>query len=333
MNFKIKSFTFLAFAVATSQAIRPKPDTHEYLAHPLYPRASNTSSASSCQCGYYIPESKLTFTHHLSINPTSLTTANVSRGLSSQGWNISNYLLPSKPNISYISSNVRLNSVSKTLDLYVSGGAPSRSSVNSAEIGTILDSIRYGSFRFTVKTSRVAGACNGMFFYQDDNREIDIELLTSHLYSSTNKNNGAPKAGIQLSVQPLTTNQTKLNYKTAPFKTLTRSTSIFDPTKGYHQYRFDWSRSKVVYYVDGYANGLYWRNLPVSASGQILVNNWSNGDPYWSGGPPLRDSILSIKRVDLYFNSTDPAEIRAFETRCKNSSSKQACTINKSSSA
>ncbi|KAK6346105.1 hypothetical protein TWF730_010436 [Orbilia blumenaviensis] len=241
----------------------------------LYSRDRSESvsvNVATCACGYYIPETKQTFTHHINLDPSALTSSNLTASLSKQGWIVSDYQQTSTPkNITYSPSNVKYNSRSKALELIVTGGSTSRNSIGSAEISTMVDKILYGSFRFNVKVSPIAGACSGIFFYKDDNHEIDIEILTSHIHNTTAQADGVPKPGVQLTVQPLTEAQALRNYKVVPFD------GKFDPTKGYHEYRFDWLKAGVRYWVDGDAYGTYTRFIPRIA-GQILINNWSNGD-------------------------------------------------------
>ncbi|KAK6524693.1 hypothetical protein TWF281_011594 [Arthrobotrys megalospora] len=319
-------FLYFTLLIVTTQAslfkLTPK-SRRTY--QTLYTRdASNSVSVTSCACGYYIPETKQIFTHHITLNPSALSSSNLTAALSKQGWIVSDYQQTSTPkNIAYSPSNLKYNSNSKALELIVSGGLPTRSSIPSAEISTMMDRILYGSFRFNVKVSSVAGACSGLFFYKDDNHEIDIEILTSHIRNSTTQRDGVPKPGVQLTVQPLTKNQVLTNYKVVPFD------GKFDPTKGYHEYRFDWLKTGVKYSVDGSSYGTYTRFIPKTA-GQIIINNWSNGNPYWSAGPPLQNSILSVRSVDIYFNTTDATQIAAWEAGCKKASYKQACTIPKS---
>ncbi|KAJ6263709.1 hypothetical protein Dda_2278 [Drechslerella dactyloides] len=248
-----------------------KPRAHDYARDT---RDTRDTSTANCACGYYIPETKLIFTHRVILDPTALDAYNLASGLAKQGWAASNYQLASSPkNINYTSANIRLNTASKALDLYVSGGLSSRKIIASAELGTAIETIRYGSFRFNIKTSSVPGACHGMFFYKDDNNEIDVEILTSHIHNSAvAQDPGIPKPGLQLTVQPLTAGQSARNYRVVPFD------GMFDPTKGFREYRFDWTKSGVKYYINGQT--YTYSSFTPNAAGQIIVNNWSNGDPY-----------------------------------------------------
>ncbi|KAF3143435.1 hypothetical protein TWF703_010849 [Orbilia oligospora] len=302
-----KIILYFTLLIVTAQANVLKVTENFHGTHQsLYSRDADelvSVNLANCVCGYYIPETKQTFTHHVSLSPSALNSSNLTVALYKQGWIISDREQTSTPkNIKYSPSNLKYNANTKALELTVSGGPTSRSIIPSAEISTIMGKILYGSFRFNVKVSSVAGACSGMFFYKDDNHEIDIEILTSHIHNTTKQPDGVPKPGLQLTVQPLTKTQALSNYRVVPFD------GRFDPTKGYHEYRFDWLKTGVKYTVDGNSYGTYTRFIPKSA-GQILINNWSNGNRYWPAGPPLQNSILSIRSVDIYFNTTDATEI------------------------
>ncbi|EWC47155.1 hypothetical protein DRE_03524 [Drechslerella stenobrocha 248] len=273
MNFKARLFVYLTLSVVTAQSglLGLPPGTSQPY-QPLGPRQNTNAAAANCACGYYIPETKLTFTHRLTLNPATLQASDLARGLYRQGWRIDQYKLNSSPKaIYYAASNVRLNTRAKTLDLYVSGGPANRPVVRSAEITTLLENIRYGSFRFNVKASAVPGTCHGMFLYKDDNNEIDIEILTSYL-RQTGKPQGAgtPDPGLQLTIQKLRKNQPQANYKVVPFDDRT------DPTNGFHDYRFDWTSTGVNYFFNQKLYG-FSRYIP-QAGGSVIVNNWSNGD-------------------------------------------------------
>ncbi|EPS45391.1 hypothetical protein H072_625 [Dactylellina haptotyla CBS 200.50] len=326
MQPEIRLFLYFTLLIVTAQAslfkLTPK-SRRSY--QPLYkrvPTPANAGSVSSiCSCGYYIPETKQTFTHYVTLKPDALSANNLPDSLSKQGWEISSYELTSKPkNITYTPSNLSFNPSSRALELIVSGGSTNRTSIPSAEISTKINSIRYGSFRFKVKASPVAGACSGMFFYKDDNHEIDIEILTSHIHNGGSQADGIPLPGLQLTVQRLTQSQTLSNYKVLPFD------GSYDPTKGYHEYRFDWLQSGVRYFIDGNSTSPYTKFIP-NVPGSILINNWSNGDRYWPAGPPTQNSILSIREVDLYFNVTDPSLLRAWEAGCKSAGYVRTCSV------
>jgi len=89
----------------------------------------------------------------------------------------------------------------------------------------------------------------------------------------------------------------------------------FTPDTEFHEYRFDWTPTKVDFYADGeWLKTLYW-TYPM-ASGHLSLNHWSNGNTKWSQGPPTQDAVLVVKYVKAYFNTTDDGKNEAFEEGC-----------------
>lgn len=89
----------------------------------------------------------------------------------------------------------------------------------------------------------------------------------------------------------------------------------FDPADGYHEYRIDFIPGLLIYYADEQVIGTLTGSIP-SMPGHMILTQWSNGDPTWSGGPPTTKAVLAIAGVRAYFNSSDPARQAAAITRC-----------------
>ncbi|KAI5826513.1 glycoside hydrolase family 16 protein [Schizophyllum commune Tattone D] len=157
--------------------------------------------------------------------------------------------------------------------------------VYSAEIASDQTTL-YGSLRTVLKSSGVPGVCEGLFFYKGDNNEADWELLTT---TSLEGSDTVP-AGVWATNQALQEGgqSTSVN---VPFD--------FDPSADYHEYRIDWTESSTTFYIDGVQKAQHTENVPTQAANG-LWNVWSNGDPYWSAGPPTADSITHIKSIEMY---------------------------------
>jgi beta-glucanase (GH16 family) len=69
-----------------------------------------------------------------------------------------------------------------------------------------------------------------------------------------------------------------------------------DATSAVHEYRLDWTPSATKFYVDGVHQRTQIHNVPNQKSSWIM-NNWVNGDPYWTLGPPVNDAVLKIQKV------------------------------------
>lgn len=157
--------------------------------------------------------------------------------------------------------------------------------IKGAEIAT-LNSAPYGSVRVQYKSSGVPGVCEGNFFYTNDNLEVDFEILTS----TTRTSSPYVPAGIWATNQALVPGGQK-TYQIVPF--------TFNPQDAFHEYRIDWTATASTFFIDGRQVARLTSNVPKEAM-KYLFNVWSNGDPYWSAGPPTRDSITQIRSIDLY---------------------------------
>lgn len=91
----------------------------------------------------------------------------------------------------------------------------------------------------------------------------------------------------------------------------------FDPRADFHEYRIDFVPGRVLFLADGVA--LAEMDSPAGVpthAGHLALNQWSNGNPAWSAGPPAADAALAVRYVKAYFNSSDAARQRAFAARC-----------------
>lgn len=101
----------------------------------------------------------------------------------------------------------------------------------------------------------------------------------------------------------------------------------FQPSDGFHEYRFDWLPGVVNFYADG----KYLRNLTdgvPDTPGGVIMKHWSNGQSTWSLGPPVKDAVMTVEYSKYYFNSTDPARAGDIKRLCTNpSASTSVCKV------
>jgi hypothetical protein len=101
----------------------------------------------------------------------------------------------------------------------------------------------------------------------------------------------------------------------------------FNPTDGFHEYRFDFLPGLVYFYADGkYIAQMSGAGVP-TVGGRLLIAHWSNGKATWSGGPPKEDSPMTVKYVKTYFNSSEPEATAAWQKRCPDVGKGKVCTV------
>ena len=101
----------------------------------------------------------------------------------------------------------------------------------------------------------------------------------------------------------------------------------FRPDQKFHEYRFDWTKDRVAFYVDGQFLHEITENVPAEGGG-IFFNHWSNGDPSWSAGPPDSDTVMTISYMKAYFNSTNTERSQnSYRERCPTFDPTKVCAI------
>jgi beta-glucanase (GH16 family) len=201
------------------------------------------------------------------------------------------------------------------LQLWVRGDT-SHGSISGAEMATVRNDTMYGSYRVAMKLAGVEGTCGAFFWFYNNSQEIDMEFLSKQFNTSV----GAVNFVLQ---SPQSVHDGYDAANTSDFKV---HSLPFRPDQEFHEYRFDWSRDKVSFYVDGKWLHDMTGNVPRSA-GTLFLNHWSNGDPAWSAGPPKKDTVMTISYVKAYFNSTDEARHEKYEDRCPEYDPKKVCQI------
>jgi beta-glucanase (GH16 family) len=93
----------------------------------------------------------------------------------------------------------------------------------------------------------------------------------------------------------------------------------FDPTADFHEYRIDYLPGRVFFYADGVPLTEMDGPAVPSSPGHLILQHWSNGNKYWSGGPPTEDAALTVRYVKAYFNSSLAQRHQDWKTRCRDS--------------
>jgi beta-glucanase (GH16 family) len=131
----------------------------------------------------------------------------------------------------------------------------------------------YGSYTARMKIPYAPTSITGFFLYKspDYESEIDIEVFND----SSRKVMFTTYAG---------GSQTHTETMLLPF----------DPTVGYHEYRFDYAPGYVGFYVDGRLMKEWTDGIP-QTSMHLMVNAWF---PSWLGGKkPRKDAYLYVDSI------------------------------------
>jgi beta-glucanase (GH16 family) len=111
--------------------------------------------------------------------------------------------------------------------------------------------------------------------------------------------------------------------------TYRRVNLTFDPTLDFHEYRIDYLPGKVAFYADSQLLAVMQGDEMPTAGGHMILQHWSNGNPLWSGGPPKSDSIMIVRYVKAYFNSSNSDHLKGQSAACHNEGTtlKDICLI------
>ncbi|KAJ0109544.1 glycoside hydrolase family 16 protein [Diaporthe amygdali] len=182
--------------------------------------------------------------------------------------------------------------------------------LSGGEIDSARLDVFYGSFRSSLKLTDVGGTVSAFFWYFNDTQEIDMEFLSKDFRTENSsypvnlvlQSPAAAQAGFDASG----TDSHKVVYLP------------FNPSADFHEYRFDFVPGRVAFYADGAVLAVM--NDPAAVpttAGHLSLNQWSNGNALWSGGPPAEDAVMDVRYVKAYFNSSLKARQGDYAARCK----------------
>jgi len=213
------------------------------------------------------------------------------------GLNVDTDFIPDQNNYApynhiFLASNVAVQD--NYLQIKVPGGqTPStapRNAITSGEVSTVEPNILYASVRTRAIFGDEPGTCSGSFFYKGDTQEIDLEFLSDPKSTA----NPHSQSAIHLTNQPTHGGQSST------------TSAAYNSFGTEREFRIDWTPRSTAFYIDGHLERQLFDNIP-SSPGKWLWNNWSNGNLAWSAGPPVRDNIMKISSIEMYYNTTDSA--------------------------
>ncbi|TLD29644.1 glycoside hydrolase family protein [Venturia nashicola] len=277
----------------------------------------STLTAATCDCGFSVNATDSP-AHQIF---TEFIETDFTQGILG-GWIPQNYLLPRELARGPYGKNASSENVvpsKQGLQLWVK--RLSGDFIPMAEIATQRTDMLYGSFRIKAKLTGVNGTCAGLFWFHNDTVEIDMEFLSKDYENGgrvnlVNQSPASEAAGFNAAHTP------GFAAQRLPFR----------PDGDFHEYRFDWIPGSISFYADGILLKVLTQDIP-STPGHMLLNHWSNGNLYWSAGPPVEDTAITIQYTHLYFNSSDPRELKRFNSACPKYDAAKVCKIQDSNVA
>lgn len=263
----------------------------------LLPFALATSSPpAACTNNLYAVDGTGSFTNHVEY---TFDSGSLPDGLSSSDYTVNDLDDPTEHathNHAFSPANVAFDS--SYLTLTVKGPTPAGAAVSSAEVVTTDDTILYGSFRTTAILPTVPGAVVGFFSYVNPGGEQDMEFLTNLTAQSNDPYNtglpGTPRT------PPLQLTNHAADFASSKHAVAAGAATA---TSEEHEYRLDWAPGLSRYFIDGEEVQRFEELVPDVAS-TLIWNSWANGDVGFTTGPPNEDVVTRIRKVEMYYNST-----------------------------
>ncbi|KAM3440009.1 hypothetical protein NHJ13734_003444 [Beauveria thailandica] len=281
-------------------------------------------ATAACECGFATSQSSAsnsswTFTNAFETDFTGIKKPSEIRGWRGQQYNVTAAQGRGRYGKAFTLDNIAAcprgspkndgcaNNGADGITLHV-GGQLSDGAVTAAEMATSPDYMAWGSYRCGMRLSAVNGTCAAFFWFFNDTQEIDIEFLSREFDF---ENNVYP---VNLVIQSMASLQA--GYDASKSGNFVRANLTFNPTDGFHEYRFDYLPGRVRFYADSKLLAEMAGADTPSTAGHLVLQHWSNGNALWSGGPPTVDSPIVVSYVKAYFNSSDADEASKWEKRC-----------------
>jgi beta-glucanase (GH16 family) len=129
---------------------------------------------------------------------------------------------------------------------------------------------------------------------QDDRAEIDVEIVTRGDSLVNDTMNWTTHPSLDAAGLPIFGATVRV-----PLDPKFNGTNI----REYHEYRFDYSKENVKYFLDG---TLVHEDLrPPPPGGNLQLKLWADGNMWWSGKPSSTTVTMSVQNITAHFNLTE----------------------------
>jgi beta-glucanase (GH16 family) len=179
---------------------------------------------------------------------------------------------------------------------FMSLTVPAGSPLRGAELQSLTTpGYSYGYYEVRMETANVKGGGVASFFWIEQpnygSHEWDIEFTLSDSWAGT-------------------TNPGRVSFTTHPLDNTQWVNLGFNPSQAFHDYGFLWTPGRIDFTVDGQVvRTVTDPELKTDATGYIMMNTWSSGNPNFGGGPPPQDATSVYDWVKFYPGATSiPAD-------------------------
>ncbi|WVQ66938.1 uncharacterized protein L199_005129 [Kwoniella botswanensis] len=262
---------------------------------------STTSSPSECGCGYSFSEN-FNSAYYPKAKIIDFSTIADGTDVTNLGFSVSN---GDKIGASSMTDHSMI-CVGSSENVYIAGGVLNiKVPAGQLKGGEIVfeEAVTGGVFSMEAKIDKTEGTCQSLFAYtrtEGTADELDMEMLGKNIFKPDDNGD----TGIGLS-----------NYAPDGSKDGEHADYTSDPTADFNRYTIGWfSDSNKFYYNDQQLKGPE-PHLPVNPS-SIIINNWSNGVPTFTAGPPAEDNTLQIRKIEYYYQTEDHSMYPALASGC-----------------
>ncbi|WRT68898.1 uncharacterized protein IL334_005880 [Kwoniella shivajii] len=258
---------------------------------------TTTLPSGDCSCGYVLSSyDNAYFPKAIIASFDTITSVSALAGLGleiNDGWKAGS-VADDGTYCQGVASNVAINN--GILTLTVPGGQSTGGVVSGAEIQTT-EAITGGVFTMNAQLSPVSGTCQAIFTYTVDDTasgdEQDIEMVFS-------------QPGLQLTNwDPTGSGLNDFSIDQFPN----------EPSTSFNDYTIAWLKDATSYYYNGVALDSPKKYQSVNPS-NVIINNWSSGDPTFSMGPPAEDTVMQVKSLTFYYQTEPMSSYPAYPSGC-----------------
>ncbi|CAO1626496.1 unnamed protein product [Parajaminaea phylloscopi] len=165
--------------------------------------------------------------------------------------------------------------------------------VPSATLSSVTNDFWYGNYHVRALTSNHTGTVAAFYTYYNDTQECDIEYVgkdSNQRLRFTTKPQHYDALG-----RPSTETYAWQKFPSPHGESM---------SDDFRFWSFQWLPDIVYYGLDlTYASNLTHEVQKVP--GYVLISHWSDGNPLFSGGPPLQDTLFTISDVISIYNSSE----------------------------